>query len=68
MPIYLYTHEKDKTNNRVCTHPWEFELDHNIKNDALTVCPECGRPVKRLVAGGVSVKWKGGYPTSKTYT
>jgi len=72
MPTYLYTHtvvpvqchlEKELTGKPSL----EFEVHQNIKDDALEVCLECGNPVKRLIAGNVSVTWKSGAPTPKNY-
>lgn len=68
MPTYLY---ECKTCGR------DIEHFQRIHDDALTTIlhmsgpelegPICEGPVKRLIAGGVSVVWKGGPPTSKTY-
>jgi len=72
MPTYLYE----------CPYHGEFEIEQKITEDALEACPksvkvvmgkdegktkQCCSPVKRLIAGNVSVTWKGGAPTSKTY-
>lgn len=62
MPTYLYEHTED---SEECEK--EFNIEQSILDDALTVCPDCGLKVKRLIAGGVSAVWKGGAPTSKSY-
>jgi predicted nucleic acid-binding Zn ribbon protein len=65
MPTYLYTHSVpvEEWDGTCCEHAEEFEIDQKITEDALTVCPHCHQPVKRLIAGGVSVRWPSGAPT-----
>jgi len=63
MPTYLYAHE----NKTEFCQP-EFEVVQGIKEDAHVKCPYCGNPVKRLIAGNVSVTWKSGAPTPKVYS
>ena len=44
MPIYEYQHE-----GKACSLGKVFEYEQSIKDEALAVCPDCGKPVKRLV-------------------
>ena len=61
-PVYLYEHSK---NTEFCQN--EFEISQPIKEDAFTKCPFCGNQVRRLIAGGVYHKFKGGSPTPRHY-
>lgn len=36
-----------------------FEIQQSMKDDALTVCPETGQKVTRIISGGTGVIWKG---------
>jgi putative FmdB family regulatory protein len=45
MPIYEYAHEDDG-----CDLGKEFEHTQSIRDEALKVCPRCGRPVRRLIS------------------
>ncbi|MCE5231026.1 zinc ribbon domain-containing protein [bacterium] len=45
MPVYEYEHVGE-----ACSLGAQFEHVQSIKDDALTVCPKCGRPVKRLIS------------------
>lgn len=45
MPVYEYTHEE----TGCCAKGERFEILQNIKDPALTICPECGKPVRRLI-------------------
>lgn len=49
MPVYEYTH-CDTLNDGDCPRGQEFEETQSIKEDALTTCPSCGRPIKRLLS------------------
>lgn len=49
MPTYDYRCEK-------CGH---FEFVQPITAEALTTCPECGSPVKRLVSHNINIVFKG---------
>lgn len=49
MPIYEYKCEKCGT----------FETEQRITEPALSSCPTCGSPVKRLISGKISVIYKG---------
>ncbi len=40
MPTYEYR----------CTKCGDFEMIQSMAEDALTECPECGNPVKRLIS------------------
>lgn len=51
MPTYDYACE-------ACGH--EFETFHSMNDDALTDCPECGKPtLKRLIGLGAGIIFKG---------
>ena len=50
MPTYDYKCEK-------CGY--EFERFQNIKDKALTSCPECGGSIKRLISTGAGIIFKG---------
>ncbi len=45
MPVYEYAHEDSG-----CELGQEFEYTHSIKDDALKTCPQCGKPVRRLIS------------------
>ncbi|WP_227765551.1 FmdB family zinc ribbon protein [Zhaonella formicivorans] len=49
MPTYEYKCEKCGV----------FDYFQSIKEDALTVCPQCGSAVKRLLSRNVNVIYKG---------
>lgn len=65
MPVYEYEHMVTGVNFN-CSKGKEFEEQQSIKDDALTACPECQLPVKRLISK-TNFSWKGGAPTPKTY-
>jgi len=46
MPTYEYEHADKKGPD--CEDP--FEVVQSIKDDALTVCPRCGKAVKKLIS------------------
>ena len=50
MPTYVYE----------CSRCGELEVDQSITAPPLERCPQCGLPVKRLIAGGTSFVLKGG--------
>lgn len=51
MPTYEYQCD-------ACGH--EFEAFQSMKDDALTVCPECQKKsLRRLISGGVGIIFKG---------
>ena len=54
MPIYEYIHEDEQCENGEN----KFEILQSIKDDELTICPKCGKPVKRII----SVPGKAGGP------
>ena len=58
MPTYVYQKTDDALGCAHCTEP--FEVTQSMKDDALTACPECGGPVRRLITppniGGRSEK------------
>jgi putative FmdB family regulatory protein len=43
--IYEYEHE-----GRACRRGKVFEHEQPMSEPALAICPECGRPVKRLIS------------------
>jgi putative FmdB family regulatory protein len=45
MAIYEYQHIEGE-----CAIGRVFEVEHPIRDKALTVCPSCGKPVKRLIS------------------
>lgn len=45
MPVYEYEHIGEG-----CGIGRGFEVEQPIKDEALTACPECGRPVKRMIS------------------
>jgi putative FmdB family regulatory protein len=49
-----------------CQNGRRFEIEHDINDDAKTVCPECGASIKRLI-GAPNFKFKGGSPTPKFF-
>jgi putative FmdB family regulatory protein len=49
MPTYVYRRQDGTT----------FEQDQRMSEDALTVCPTTGQPVKRVITGGTGVIFKG---------
>ncbi|CAN5185115.1 hypothetical protein BH23BAC3_BH23BAC3_08250 [soil metagenome] len=49
MPTYEYRREDGST----------FELFQSMSDDALTICPTTGQPVKRIISGGTGVLYKG---------
>ena len=44
MPTYIYECENQK-----CPCGGNFTIEQSIRDDRLTVCPECGGPVERLI-------------------
>lgn len=46
MPIYEYEHLDDE----FCEFGHEFEFQQSLAEDALTHCPFCERPVKKLIS------------------
>jgi putative FmdB family regulatory protein len=49
MPTYSYQREDGS----------KFELMQRMSDPALTVCPETGQSVKRVISGGAGVVYKG---------
>jgi putative FmdB family regulatory protein len=50
MPTYTYE----------CKKCGKIEIQHSIKDDAMTVCPQCGgTEFKRLIDGSIGVIFKG---------
>jgi putative FmdB family regulatory protein len=50
MPTYEYKCKE-------CEH--SFEVFQSMKDDPLSICPECGGPVRRVLSGGAGVIFKG---------
>lgn len=51
MPVYEYQHIGDP-----CELGQRFEISQSIDDEPLALCPQCGRPVKKLISlVGVSV-------------
>ena len=49
MPTYEYE----------CTSCGPFEQFQRITEEALSVCPDCGNPVRRLISSGTGIIFKG---------
>ena len=47
MPVYVYQAVEPEKGCAKCAS--EFEVTQSIKDERLAVCPECGRPVQRLI-------------------
>ena len=45
MPVYEYEHTR-----RSCRLGTLFEVQQSIHDPALTTCPECGGPIKKLIS------------------
>ena len=45
MPVYEYEHLDES-----CERGKVFELTQSIKDEALKTCPDCGRPIRRLIS------------------
>ncbi|MFZ5760616.1 MAG: FmdB family zinc ribbon protein [Thermodesulfobacteriota bacterium] len=45
MPLYEYEHIEEK-----CSLGLRFELTQSLSSPRLTVCPQCGAPVRRLIS------------------
>ena len=55
MPIYEYQCDS-------CTH--KFEVKQSIKDDPISTCERCGKPVRRLISSpGIMFKGSGWYIT-----
>lgn len=50
MPTYTYE-------CRACEH--RFEAFQGMNDQALKVCPECGKDIRRIIAGGSGIIFKG---------
>lgn len=50
MPTYLYEHTEE-----ACENGKEFDYVQPMRDEKLTTCPDCQRPVRRLVSPGVGV-------------
>jgi len=49
MPIYEYN----------CKNCGMFEKMQKISEEALTICPDCGGPIVRVISKGVGIVFKG---------
>ncbi|HUW55072.1 MAG TPA: FmdB family zinc ribbon protein [Planctomycetota bacterium] len=47
MPTYVYQKTEDAKGCTHCTEP--FEVVQSMQDDALSACPDCGGPVRRLI-------------------
>ncbi len=57
MPTYVYETIPEES----AEEPVRFEIRQSIKDEVLTEHPETGKPVKRVIAGGIStLTGKGG--------
>lgn len=45
MPIYEYEHVEES-----CDRGRVFEMVQSIQDEPIAVCPDCGRPVRRLIS------------------
>ena len=61
MPTYSYTHINSNKIMRDCQST-DFDAFQNIKEDSLTECPTCGKPVKRVITTAPSFTMVGGTP------
>jgi predicted nucleic acid-binding Zn ribbon protein len=52
MPVYVYETTDD-------AEPKRFEIRQSMKEPALAVDPETGRPVRRVISGGFGYLQKG---------
>lgn len=46
MPVYEYEHD-----GKACDQGKVFEVTQSISEDRLAACPDCGKPVTRLISG-----------------
>lgn len=56
MPTYVYETIPDRADGE----PLRFEVRQSMTEAALTVHPESGQPVRRIVSGGLGYMRKGG--------
>ncbi|MBW1794355.1 MAG: zinc ribbon domain-containing protein [Deltaproteobacteria bacterium] len=45
MPIYEYCHVKES-----CQRGKIFEVSRSVHDNPLTACPDCGKPVRKLIS------------------
>jgi len=45
MPVYEYEHTEDP-----CPHGRIFEITQSLEERPLVKCPQCGRPIKKLIS------------------
>lgn len=62
MPTYSYTHLTQDEHR--CVYP-DFDVTQSIKEEALTDCPTCGMPVKRIITTAPGYKFNGSGFTPK---
>jgi len=61
MPTYTYTHIDSNKIVRNC-QSHDFDVFQSIKEDALTQCPTCLKPVKKIITSAPSFTMQGGTP------
>ncbi len=61
MPLYKYAHENKKGAD--CSD--EFEVLQDLSEPVLTVCPDCGLPVHRIMGNFAPVKSERGMLSNK---
>ncbi len=47
MPTYIYENVDKAKSCKICAEG--FEIEQGIKEPALTKCPECGSPIRRII-------------------
>jgi putative FmdB family regulatory protein len=62
MPVYPYS-----CTDKECPAHNIFDIEHSIKDDAVTTCPECGKDTLERKIGETSFKFAKGSPTPKHY-
>lgn len=50
MPTYEYVCDS-------CGH--DFEVFQRMSDEPVSVCPECGEPVRRVISGGLGINFRG---------
>jgi len=56
MPVYIYETIPRSENEK----PERFEVSQSIKADPIHVHPETGKPVRRIITGGMFIPKKSG--------
>ena len=50
MPTYEYVCDS-------CGH--DFEVFQRMSDEPVSACPECGKPVRRVISGGLGINFRG---------